>query len=109
MILMTSPKKKWKVKVDDKMRGAFGETDYTNKVIRINRKRHKSSAPKISPKADGHEHLGKTIFHEFLHKNHPTWTEEQVRRHEKKDWDKLSPARKKKYYNKIQKKHGKKR
>lgn len=106
---MTSPRKKnWVVKRDDKMRGAFGETDYEKKVIRINVKRHKSSAPKIAPKDNGHEHLGKTIFHEFLHKRHPEWTERQVRKHEKSDWPKLSTAQKKSYYDKIKKKkHGK--
>lgn len=101
---MTSPRKKWKYQQDNKMRGAFGETDYDKKLIRINKKRHKSkSAAKISPKKNGDEHLGKTIYHEELHRKHPKWTERKVRQHEKKDWKKLTPAQKKKYYSKIKK------
>ena len=91
----------WKYKIDNKMRGAFGETDYDKKVIRVNKKRHKSkSVLKISKKKDGNEHLGKTIYHEELHRKHPKMYEKTVRKKEK-DFDKLSKKQKKKLYSKF--------
>ncbi len=104
-ITMTSPRKKnWVVKRDNKLRGAFGETDFDKKVIRINVKRHKSkSVAKIQKKSNGDEHLGKTIYHEELHRKNPKWTEKKVRKQEKIGWDKLTPKQKAKYYSKIKK------
>lgn len=76
------------------MRGAYGETDYETKTIRVNKKRHKQpGAKRITPKANGHEHLGMTIYHEELHRKHPTMTEREVRKREKEFL--TLPARKK--------------
>lgn len=98
---MTSPHKKYKYQVDNNLRGAYGETDLDNKVIKINKKRHKSKqVEKISKKSDGTEHLGKTILHETLHAKHPKMTEKEVRKREKK-FTKLSKKTKAKLYAKV--------
>lgn len=66
------------------MRGAYGETDFETKTIRINKKRHKQpGAKRITPKANGDEHIGMTIYHEELHRKHPKMTEREVRKREK--------------------------
>lgn len=99
---MTSPSKKYQWEVDNRMH-AFGDMNSETKKVRVNKKKHKSQSAKgSSPKPNGDEHLGKTIFHEDLHIKHPKWTEKQVRKHEK-DWAKLSPKEKKRYYSKLNK------
>jgi hypothetical protein len=100
---MKTPRKKWKYQVDNKMRGAYGETDYETKTIRINKKRHKQpTAKRITPKPNGHEHLGMTIYHEELHRKYPKLTEKEVRKREK-NFLKLPKKEKTRLYKLIQK------
>lgn len=101
---MTTARKKFKYQVDNKMRGAYGETDFEKRLIRINKKRHKSpTAKKITPKANGHEHLGKTIYHEETHRKYPKMTEREVRKREK-NWHKLPTKEKKRLYSLVRNK-----
>lgn len=70
----------WKFKTDNKMRGAYGETDYDKKTIRVNKKRHKSAkAQRINKNAQGKESIIDTIVHEKLHAKHPKMHEKTVR------------------------------
>lgn len=89
---MTTPRKKFKYVVDNKLRGKYGETDFEKKVVRINKKAHAK---------DG-EHLGKTIYHESLHAKFPSMTEKEVRRREK-NWHKLPAKKKRALYRLINK------
>ena len=74
-------KRSWKRHVDNKMRGAYGETDYAKKTIRINKRRHKSkTAARIAPNKNGTESLINTILHEETHRKHPKMKEKTVRK-----------------------------
>jgi len=101
---MKKNKNKWKYKIDNKMRGAYGETDYDTKTIRINRKAHKKDTAhkkwsKSIPKKD--RTLLNTIVHEFMHKDHPKMHEKTVRKETRKKIERLSPAQKKAFYAKF--------
>lgn len=92
------PKNEYKYVVDNKMRGAYGEIDDEKKVIRINKKRHKSdSAERRTPNKDGSESLLATILHEEVHRMHPEMTERDVDKEEKRVRV-LSPKKKKELY-----------
>lgn len=84
------------------MRGAFGETDFDKKVIRINKRMHakakKSSTFGFSPKEST---LINTIVHEMLHKNHPNMTEKRVRELTKTRLIRMNPSQKKTLYSKF--------
>ncbi len=82
--------------MDNKLRGAYAESDLSKGTIRVNVKRHTQSGYKrINPTKEGNENLGSTIFHEKLHFKHPKATEKSIRKMEKKGYKKLSPKRKK--------------
>ncbi len=61
-------KKKIKLKVDNKMRGALGMMDPKTNKVRINVKAHKGDK----------RELASTIKHEMMHVTHPKMTERQV-------------------------------
>ena len=93
-------KRDFKRHVDNKMKGAYGETDYAKKTIRINKKRHKSaSSGRITKNRDGSESLINTIVHEELHASHPKMKEKTVRRTALKLVTRLKPRTKKKIYS----------
>ncbi len=93
--------KGWKMKVDNKMRGAFGETDYEEKTVRINKKRHKNKqALKEFAKKD--QSLLNTIAHELKHVKHPKMTEKNVRKETRKDVHTMSPKLKRNLYKLFQ-------
>lgn len=82
---------KWKRIVDNKMRGAYGETDFTKRIIRINKKAHRSKRlGRITPTKKGHESMIHTMAHEELHRKHPKMHERTVRKLEKKVVKKMS-------------------
>lgn len=94
-------KKKWTYRSDPKLNGAYGETDFDKKEIRVNKKAHRSkSLKRISPNKDGSENLLKTIYHEEMHKRHPRMHEKTVRKLEK-NAEKLSKRQKAKFYSRI--------
>jgi len=67
--------KKYKRKIDKKMRGAYGEIDYDNGVIRINPRKGE---------------LLNTILHEEEHRLYPNKTEREVRKSAEKKESELT-------------------
>lgn len=99
---MTSTRKKYQWEVDNKMRGAFAEVDFEKKVVRVNKKRHKSkSAGRISKNPDGSEKLIDTLVHENEHILDPLATEKQVKKRAKRKVEKMSKKQKAKFYSKV--------
>lgn len=97
-------KSSWKIKIDNRLRGAYGETDYEKKIIRINKKRHKSTRHmRITPNKDGSEKLIATLHHEVNHVLHPKKREKTVRKEEKTFLKKGTQKAKKKLYSLISK------
>lgn len=95
--------KRWKYKTDNKMRGAFGETNFNTKTIRINKKKHTdkkllAKERHYNRNPDGSEKIIDTIVHELEHKRDPKATEKQVVKRAKKKTAKMSTLQKKKIY-----------
>lgn len=91
-------------KVDNKLRGAFGETDFSKKVVRINKKKHRKGADvkHLTPNKDGSENLLTTIVHEQTHINHPQMGERKVEKLARAMKRKMSPKQKARMYAKVQ-------
>lgn len=101
--------KKWKRRVNNKLRGAYGQTDFEKRVIEVNKKAHKDKKrARITPNKDGTESLIHTIVHEENHRKHPKKHERTVRREEKPMVKKLSKKQKKKLYDKYRTRRRKK-
>lgn len=95
-------RKKWKYKTDNKLRGAYGETDFDTKTIRINKKRHKKTKRKSSygiAKKDNT--LINTIVHEMMHKNHPRMHEKTVRKKTRLKVARMGQMAKRRMYKKF--------
>ena len=88
-------KESWKRIVDNKMRGAYGETDYKKKTIRINKKAHNKPRYGIAKKDAT---LINTIIHEELHKKHPKRHEKTIRKQARKTATHLSTKNKQRLY-----------
>lgn len=90
----------WRYKTDNKLRGAFAETDFAKKTIRLNKKKHKAkrsfSGERKNP--DGTESLLNTIVHEREHVRDPKATEKQVRKRARLKLKKMSTRQKQKAY-----------
>lgn len=86
-IKMGKTYKGFRFKIDNKMRGCIGETDYEKKIVRINKKRAKKR-----------KELGKTIYHETDHINHEQKHEKTVYKDEKR-FPKISGKQKQRLYN----------
>lgn len=71
-----------KRKINNKLKGAFGQTTYNedgSATVEVNKKRHKDPrALKTFPKAD--RPLINTMVHEELHAQHPKMHERTVRK-----------------------------
>lgn len=80
--------KKFKRKVDNKMH-SYGETDYSKKIVRINK-----SKTKNKKKGD----ILDTIVHEKMHIKHPKMHERTVQKTTKKVIKKMSSKLKQKHY-----------
>lgn len=91
--------RKYKLSIDNGMRGIFGETDDAKRTIKINKKLHavKSGGHLIKNK-NGTEKLIGTITHELMHAQHPNMHERTVRKLSKKRLKTMSPKRKAKLY-----------
>lgn len=81
----------WEYRIDDKLKGAFGETDFSKKRILINRKLHKKRKESIID----------TLVHETMHKNHPRMKEKTVRKRTPAVLSRMSERSKRKLYSKI--------
>lgn len=87
---------------DNRMRGAYGETDFEKKTIRINKKAHKrKSRKKINPNKNGFESLIDTIAHELTHVRHPNMREKNVRKKTAAGIKKMGNKIKKRLYSKL--------
>lgn len=91
---------RWKRKVNNNLRGAFGETDYGKRTITINKKRHKNKAAlKKFPKID--QTLLNTIVHEETHAAHPRMLERTVRKVARRKTMTMSIKEKNKLYGRY--------
>ena len=96
-------KKKIKIVVDNKLKGAYAESDLDTGVVRVNKKRHYEKGYKrINPTKDGHENLTSTIYHERLHFKYPRASESSIRKMEKSGMKTLSKKSKKRLLNSIE-------
>ena len=94
--------KKPKIIIDNKLRGAYAESDLDKGTIRINKKRHKEKGyQRINPTKNGDENMTSTLKHELLHFKHPGMSERNIRKLEKKDWKTMSSKEKKKLQAKL--------
>lgn len=94
--------KAYKKVVDNKLDGgkSYGETDFTKKVIKINKKAHKAKGLKrINPNKNGTEKLISTIVHEEKHAKSPYMKEKNVRKFEKKAVARMSAKQKARKYS----------
>ena len=91
-------RKIWKFVVG-KVRGGFGETDFKNKVVKIDKKKHKSKKYVSVPKQDNT--IINTIVHELGHVEKPKATEKTIRKLARRKVGKMSKKIKSKYYNKF--------
>lgn len=82
--------------VDNKLRGAYAESDLDTGLVRVNKKRHfQKGFKRVNPAKDGHEDLASTVQHELLHFKHPKAHEKTIRKMEKSTMKRMSPRRKK--------------
>lgn len=91
-------KKPWRYRVNNKMRGAFGETDFDTRTITINKKLHKKANLKKYRVAKKDKSLLNTIVHELTHKKHPKATERSVVKKTRTALTRMSPKAKKRAY-----------
>ena len=89
----------WK-RVVDNVKGGYGETDFGKKIIKIDKKKHKSKKYAI-PKED--DSLLNTIVHEEAHVQFPKKTEVQIRKLARLKVKKMSKKIKSKMYSKYNK------
>lgn len=96
--------KTWTHKTNNKMRDAYGETNFATSTIRINKKKSKNSPMYKRPVNKGAKKypdiLG-TIVHEEFHKNHPNATEKETRKAERRAVTTMTPAQKRKAYSRF--------
>lgn len=85
-----------------KVRGGYGETDFANKVVKIDKAKHKrTNIKRLTPNQDGSENKLTTMAHELMHKAHPDWTEKQVESKARKMRKTLSRKQKQRIYSKF--------
>lgn len=88
--------------VDNKLKGAYAESDLDKRTIKVNVKRHfQKGYKRINPAADGHEKIYSTIAHELLHFKHPNMREMNIRKLEKKTTRRMSSKRKEQLLDKL--------
>lgn len=89
--------KPFKRRVNNKLRGMFGETDYEKRTIEINKKQHKRARSLAGlPKKD--RSLLNTIVHEETHAAHPRMHERAVRKTTRKRVTRMPRKEKNKMY-----------
>ena len=100
---MKSSLKGWKIRKDNKLRGAFGEADFNKRVIRINKKKHRKNAnvKHMVRNRDGSENLAVTIQHEINHVRHPKMGERSVEKLARAMVSKMGPKQKQHLYSKV--------
>ncbi len=96
-------KKRWQFKTDNKLRGAFGETDYDKKIVRINKRRHAKNQPvrHLTKNKDGSENMLVTALHEINHVKHPKMGERGVEKLARAMKSRMSKKQKNRIYSKF--------
>lgn len=79
-------------KVNNKLRGALGVTDFQKRTIEVSKKKSKKAGP---------GEVLKTIYHEELHMKHPNMKEKNVEAKTQRDVKKLPKALREAYYAKY--------
>lgn len=91
-----------RIVVDNKLRGAYGESDLEKGTIRINKKKHSQKGYKrLNPDKQGNEKLHATIKHELLHHKYPEKSETTIRKMEKVAVARMTPKQKKALTDKL--------
>ncbi len=90
--------KTWR-RVFGKVKGAFGETDFDKKVIKVDRSKHKNKALYNVPKKDSS--LINTLVHENMHAEYPKMTEKQVKKKTRTKLKKMGRKQKLKVYSQF--------
>lgn len=95
-------KRSWKYKTG-KVKGGFGETDFSKKTITIDKKKHKRGAKvgHLTKNKDGSENMMTSIMHEEMHKRHPKKSEKAVEKLARAMKSRMSPKQKKRMYAKF--------
>lgn len=88
----------WKYKINNRLRGIDGQTDYDKKTITINKKKSVQPATSLS-KAE--TTIINTIVHEMLHKDHIRMHEKTVRKIARERVKNMSEKQKAKLYSKF--------
>lgn len=87
---------------DNKLKSAYGESDFDRNLIRVNVKKHSDpSLKRINPLPDGNEDLASTVQHELLHFRHKKMKEKNIRKLEKKTVAHMGAGQKAKLRAKI--------
>lgn len=88
--------------IDNSMKW-LGETDTTDKVIRINKNlHHKDSVKSLTRKGKRKAELLDTIVHEEMHARHPRMHEKTVYKKTREKVKKLTQKQKHKLYSRFQ-------
>lgn len=91
-----------RITVDNKLRGAYGESDLSKGTIRINKKKHfQKGYKRLNPDKNGNEKLHSTIKHEMLHHEYPEKSETTIRKMEKSAVARMSPRQKQALTDKL--------
>lgn len=86
--------KGFKKVIDNKLKGALGETDFARRLIRINVKK---------AKRQGRGEVLKTMVHEELHMKHPNMKEKNVEAKMQRDVKKLPKTMREAVYSHYRK------
>lgn len=93
--------KDFKRKTDNKMRGAYGETDYKKGTIRVNKKlaREKPMFKRpVNKHASRYPDVLDTIVHEKKHVDSPKMLEKNVRKYAKRMVKTMTRTQKQRHY-----------
>lgn len=98
----------WKFETDNKLRGAFAETDFNKKLVRINKKKHTDPNAlkrerRYARNKNGSESILDSLVHEMGHIANPKASEKKVEKQAKKLTKKMSTRIKKRIYARVRK------
>ena len=94
-VLGPKRRKKFTIKTDNRLKGAYAETDLDRGTIKINRKRHRTK-PLHKRR---YPEIADTIYHESLHVQHPKMTEREVRKRTHRAMKRMSKKKKAALYS----------
>ena len=81
------------------VKGAYGETDFNKKIIKIDKSKHNKKFFKSTQTPKKDSSLLNTITHEQMHVDHPNMTEKAVRKQTRAKIKKMGRKLKAKLYN----------